>query len=78
MVCRANTCKCAFLFKLASNKDIFQDMQIKKYESYQWQSKFRIQCNVHFCINMHREDIFIKEFVGNQNFIFRIVAMILC
>ena len=27
---------------------------------------------------MPREDIFIKEFVGNQNFIFRIVAMILC
>ena len=34
--------------------------------------------NVHFCSNMPREDIFIKEFVGNENFIFRIVAMILC
>ena len=37
-----------------------------------------IRGNVRFVITCPREDIFIKEFVGNQNFIFRIVAMILC
>ena len=30
MVCRANTCKCAFLFKFAESKDIIQDIQKKK------------------------------------------------
>ena len=30
-----------------------------------------------FLYNMPREDIFIKEFVSNQNFIFRIVAIVL-
>ena len=34
--------------------------------------------NVHFCINMPREDIFKKEFVDNQNFIFRMFAVKLC
>ena len=34
--------------------------------------------NVHFCINMPREDIFKKEFLGNQNFIFRMIAVKLC
>ena len=34
--------------------------------------------NVHFVITCLEKLNFIKEFVGNQNFIFRIVAMILC
>ena len=37
-----------------------------------------IHGNVHFCINMPREDVFKKEFVGNQNFIYRMFAVKLC